>query len=293
MQRALSYIVVLGAWSAGLVTAFGVSGLADRGYYWLIALAVPYFLGPAASAWAWRRFVAPDAPPADASLRASGWLVAAWVMPVAGVWLAALVAHVLGWGTLDLSGSPIVARKAFTDAAEAARLQAELDAAPLPFGVYASVRALVVGAMMFTPIKLAEEIGWRGVLLRELRPLGFWKAALVSSVLWALWYLPLAFLGLVVTSPSAAALAGLFCTLVPLGVLLAWLREAAGSVWAAAAASGTLVGLSAFHELVLAGPDRAEASTLGFSGAVAFSLLLAAVALSRGGRAPAPARPAA
>jgi hypothetical protein len=286
MSGALSYIVVLGAWSAGIVTAFGATGLAAKGYYWLLALAVPYLLGPAGAAWAWRRFVAPGAPPADASLRASNWLVGAWVAPVVAVWLAAAVAHLAGWGALDLSGAPIVARKGFTDVAEAARLQAELDAAPLPFGFYACVRALLVGAMMFTPIRLAEEIGWRDVLLRELRPLGFWRAAAVSAVLWALWYLPLAWFGLLVPDRSVVALAGLFCALVPLGVLLAWVREASGTVWASAAASGTLTGLSSFHELVLAGPDRAEASTLGFAGAAAFAVLLAVAVAARGGRAP-------
>jgi membrane protease YdiL (CAAX protease family) len=286
MNRALSYVLVLAAWSAALVLGFGATGLAARGYYWLVALAVPYFLGPAAAAWLWRRFVAPDAPPVDMRLRAGNWLIVAWLAPVVAVWLAALVAHLAGWGALDLSGAPIVARKAFTDPAEAARLQAELDGAPLPFGVYASIRALIVGAMMFTPIKLAEEAGWRGVLLRELRPLGFWGAAVVSALLWAAWYVPLAGMGLVVPEATPIALAGLFCTLSALGVLLAWLREAAGTLWASAAASGTLTALSAFHEYVLGGPERPEGATLGLSGAIAFALLVVVAAALRGGRPP-------
>jgi membrane protease YdiL (CAAX protease family) len=40
-----------------------------------------------------------------------------------------------------------------------------------------------------------EEIGWRGLLHTELRPLGFWPNALLTGLFWLGWHLPLLALG--------------------------------------------------------------------------------------------------
>lgn len=45
-------------------------------------------------------------------------------------------------------------------------------------------------------ISLAEEVGWRGFLLRELRPLGFWPASFTIGLIWGVWSAPMAWVGL-------------------------------------------------------------------------------------------------
>jgi hypothetical protein len=76
-------------------------------------------------------------------------------------------------------------------------------------------------------------------------------------------------------------------------MLLAWVRVASGTVWAAALASGVLTGLHGFHEVVL-GPDMAgampgsSAGVYGWAGAIVWTILLAALAGARGFRPPEP-----
>lgn len=55
----------------------------------------------------------------------------------------------------------------------------------------ALVAALVVGATINAAFAFGEEFGWRGVLLTELAPLGFWGASAVVGVLWGVWHAPL------------------------------------------------------------------------------------------------------
>ena len=40
-----------------------------------------------------------------------------------------------------------------------------------------------------------EEYGWRGVLMDELRPLGAFKANLLTGVMWGFWHAPVILLG--------------------------------------------------------------------------------------------------
>lgn len=64
----------------------------------------------------------------------------------------------------------------------------------LPNGVLGVVLALaltVVIGVTFNAIgAFGEEFGWRGYLLWELAPLGFWKASFVIGVVWGVWHAP-------------------------------------------------------------------------------------------------------
>jgi hypothetical protein len=296
-RRAASWIVLAIvwnlAWTAGFLglvratrgAAYVAKHLPDGSWpdYWLIVMTLPFALGPWLVSLAWRKWLYPDAAPAPATLRGSPWLAASWLTPVGAAWASALVAHLAGWGAFDLGGASIVARKQL-GAAEAAALQAQLDAAPLPYGVYVCVSALVVSAMMYMPLRLAEEVGWRGVLDRELAPLGAWGSLVVGALAWAIAQLPLAYLGFHFPGEGINGILALLAALVPLGVLLGWLRRTAGSPWASAAFLGTMSGLAGFHEIVLTVGSAPRQSLLGWPGAIVFGLLaLAAYLATRAG----------
>lgn len=55
-----------------------------------------------------------------------------------------------------------------------------------------AVGVLFIAGVTYSAILgFGEEFGWRGYLLWELAPLGFWKASLVIGTLWGLWHAPL------------------------------------------------------------------------------------------------------
>jgi hypothetical protein len=66
---------------------------------------------------------------------------------------------------------------------------AALEAVPIPvsFVLQGPVAGLTINALA----ALGEELGWRGLLLRELSPLGFWRVSLLAGLVWGIWHAPL------------------------------------------------------------------------------------------------------
>jgi membrane protease YdiL (CAAX protease family) len=101
-------------------------------------------------------------------------------------------------------------------------------------------RAYPLASLVF--YGLGEEIGWRGYLLRSLaarrRPL---VAALLVSVVWALWHLPLFWFATGMRAMGPADIAGWFMSIVTGSILMTWLfARSGGSIAAVALFHGAL-----------------------------------------------------
>jgi membrane protease YdiL (CAAX protease family) len=76
-----------------------------------------------------------------------------------------------------------------------AQLHQKLDHSPLAIpGVWPLAmlgQVLFAGITINTIAAFGEELGWRGFLLKELAPLGFWRASLVIGIIWGVWHWPL------------------------------------------------------------------------------------------------------
>lgn len=113
--------------------------------------------------------------------------------------------------------------------------------------------------LMQSLFAIGEEAGWRGWLHRELAPLGFWPAALLTGAMWALWHLPIVLaLGL-----QGREAIGYLVTIVAVAPLLAAARELSGTAWAAVIGHGLFSSLRvAIDQNVLGSLDPALAWTL-------------------------------
>jgi membrane protease YdiL (CAAX protease family) len=113
--------------------------------------------------------------------------------------------------------------------------------------VVVTLPILLISSCLFA---FAEEFGWRGFLLPQLKPLGLSRALLVSGVCWFLWELPLVVFGLLdatlihINLPVTLAL-HLLQTL-SVGVAFGYLRLRFGSIWLPTFAHGLLNTLGAF-----------------------------------------------
>jgi membrane protease YdiL (CAAX protease family) len=77
-----------------------------------------------------------------------------------------------------------------------------------------------------------EEIGWRGYMLPRLIEGKVPHAVLLSGLIWGAWHLPLILGGVYADGPNALASAGVFMVgAASLGVVIARLRLATGSIW--------------------------------------------------------------
>ena len=134
---------------------------------------------------------------------------------------------------------------------------------------------LVVGATINTVFAFGEEFGWRGYLLWELAPFGFWKASLAIGAVWGLWHAPVILAGY--NYPSYPVFGVLVMTLacIAFSPLYTYLVIRAESVLAAAFLHGVFNGSAGFV-LVYAVTDdtlmrELIASPVGLAGIVTFA----------------------
>lgn len=53
------------------------------------------------------------------------------------------------------------------------------------------LKALGIGFVFNSLFAFGEEIGWRGLLYRELRGKGFWTSSFIIGLLWGIWHMPM------------------------------------------------------------------------------------------------------
>jgi len=149
--------------------------------------------------------------------------------------------------------------------------------------------AVVIALIVMLPITmvtaLGEEAGWRGFMYPVMqRVWGYKKACLASSIVWALWHLPIVLAGLYYPpSTNLFYLVPAFCVeILALSMILTCIRTASNSVWPA-------VLLHALHnyfdQIVFQSLTRADGSIyfVGEIGIItlAFTVFLAALIFVR------------
>lgn len=160
----------------------------------------------------------------DVSFRvggAAGWRMIglAWALPL----LVGGLAYGVAWGTgLAVFEVPILAEAGL-----------HMLARPLRFAVLLAASATLLSLLSLLSAA-GEEIGWRGYLLTRLIEAEVPRPVLVSSLVWALWHLPLVLAGQYAAGSNRALSAvGFLLSVVGVGFVLAWMRLSTGSVWPA------------------------------------------------------------
>ena len=106
--------------------------------------------------------------------------------------------------------------------------------------------ALVLGPLINWPLMLSEELGWRGYLWDRLEASGFWRASLVTGLLWGVWHAPIILMGY--NYPTMPVLGVFVFTLftVLFSPLYSWVRVSSRSVWGPALMHGTTNALAGY-----------------------------------------------
>ena len=115
------------------------------------------------------------------------------------------------------------------DALQIALGFAAMDWAKMGSGLYRIPINLFGGLIIF----IGEEFGWRSYLLEKIRPLGRWKALLVSGAIWSLWHAPVLIVpGGAYTRELDLRGAGVaLFTFILMGYIFGWLYFESRSVW--------------------------------------------------------------
>jgi len=205
------------------------------------------------------------------------WIILAWIAPVG------LTATMIGVG-LALPGTTFTTEYAafllelgFTEA-EAVDTIAELEQTGVPVVVLLTGLGLVLGATLFALAALGEELGWRGLLLTELAPLGFWKLSLWTGLVWGIWHTPLILLGLQFPNEPVVGIFTMTVATVALSPIYTYLTVRAQSVLAATFFHGSFI-LGVFTSVFLANGGELVISSFGVVGIVAALFGIAACAV--------------
>jgi CAAX protease family protein len=231
------------------------------------ALALP----PALATWLARRSVE-RLGFEDAGLRlpAGRWLAAGWLL--APLLTLATVAASLPFNALDMGLAPL----------RAALAQAAAGAPPPSPAAALGVQAVAM-LVLYPLFAFGQELGWRGYLLpRLVAELGAWRGVLLHGLAWGAWYTPLIAIGGYGYPGHPALGVALFTAFgALLGVVLAWLTFASGSIVPATLVHGGLMAAAGLPPALLVGLDPAV-SGMPWSpvGLAVLGLLVAGLALS-------------
>jgi len=149
--------------------------------------------------------------------------------------------------------------------------------------VLTQVLLIPVASLANLPAVFGEELGWRGWLLPNLRPLGVWPALLISGVVWGLWHSPIILLGYNYGRTDAVGVLLMVGWCILLGVVFGWLRLRSASVWPAVfahaavnAATGTLLILFTAS----GSPAGVGGTLLGWSGWILLAVIAVVLAVT-------------
>ncbi len=195
------------------------------------------------------------------------WIVLAWVAP------AGLTAVMIGVGAMLPETVVTADYSAFLlelglSEGEAAATIADLEATGVPVAVLLLGLGLALGGTLFALAAFGEELGWRGLLLTELAPLGFWKLSILTGLVWGIWHTPLVLLGLQFPGEPAAGIVSMTAATVAWSPIYTYLTVRARSVLAATFFHGSFI-LGVFTSVFLADGSELVISPFGIVGIVA------------------------
>lgn len=234
-----------------------------------IALAPVYMFSPmvAGLAVCLRRNV----PLADAGLRLGRvrWLVVAALVALPLVGLTLVIAAAVPGVGFDPTVDPTPG--------------IELPSGPL--GVIATFGLVLgLGATVNAIFAFGEEFGWRGYLLWELAPWGFWKASFAIGALWGVWHTPVIVAGYNYPSFPVIGVVAMTIACLSFSPVYTFLVVRAESVLAAALLHGVFNGAAglviAYAVTETAALGELVASPVGAAGVLAFGLAAIGIALA-------------
>lgn len=192
------------------------------------------------------------------------WLLIAWLLPALLIGLSILGS---GWFSGVEIRSPRQGLLEQMAALATAKDLGELQQFPaLPLSVLLVFQAVVVGTLLNAPLMLSEELGWRGYLWSRWEPLGFWRNAMATGVVWGFWHAPIILMGHNYPDRpvSGVFLMVVFCTL--LAPTLHFVRARGGTVWHACVFHGAINAVATLAALCIEAPSWVGRGILGVPG---------------------------
>lgn len=210
------------------------------------------------------------------------WWLVAWLAPAALALASLGISLALPGVSLSAGAEGLLEQLAETLPPE--QLQ-EAEAQLTSLGPWllpvALLGGLLGGATINAVAALGEEAGWRGWLHAELAPLGFWRASLLTGVLWGLWHAPVILQGHNYPDHPVIGVAMMAVVCAAISPPMALIRDRAGSSIAAALFHGVFNGTAGLPLMFVVGGSDLLIGVTGAAGVIVYGAVCAWIAIAR------------
>ncbi len=286
-RKALIFVVLTIAISWGAIGLyFALGGKWGAGSFTALAAAIAYMWIPAIVAILVQKVIyrEPVREPLGISFSLNRWFLAAWFLPPAIALVSSLLS--LAFPGVSFSADMRVFAERIASYArglspeELEALKAQIAATPMWVAILSAlIQGLIAGATVNALAAFGEELGWRGLLFRELSPLGFWKSQALIGLIWGIWHAPIILKGHNYPQHPVPGvfMMCLFCLF--LSPIIGYVRLRARSVLAAALMHGSLNGTAGIGLFFLKGGNDLTVGITGAAGLIAMALVNLAIYL--------------
>ena len=199
-----------------------------------------------------------------------------WFIVLGTFVLIGILGNVFGitlFGRVDFSEAAFIqqvmifTRGAFGDVPQ------PLPIPPVAIFLLSSVQSVIAGFTVSLPFTFGEELGWRGLLLRETQKLGFLRSNLFIGVVWGLWHAPIIAQGHNYPGHPVAGIFMMTLFTTTLSFPMAYCRFKSRTILGPSALHGMFNPLGALTALFVAGANPLFGFVAGVAG-IAVTLLL-------------------
>jgi uncharacterized protein len=135
------------------------------------------------------------------------------------------------------------------------------------------LQGLIAGITVNAIAGFGEELGWRGLMSKELIPLGFWKSSLIIGFVWGIWHLPMVMMGLNYPQHPNIGILMMIVWCIMLAPIFNYVTIKSNSVIAASILHGTLNATAGLAIMVVNGGNDLTTGITGLPGFIVLVLI--------------------
>lgn len=147
-------------------------------------------------------------------------------------------------------------------------------------------QGLIAGATINALAAFGEELGWRGLMYKELSSFGFWPSSLIIGVIWGLWHAPIIIQGYNYPAHPGLGVLLMIIWCILLSPIFSFARQKTKSVVGASLIHGTLNGTAGLAIVMVQGGNDLTTGLLGFPGMLVLLVTNLAIYLYQKTRTP-------
>lgn len=212
--------------------------------------------------------------PLGISWRINRWWLVAWLLPPVAAFGALGISLLLPDVCYCPQMTGLLGRfRAVIPAEQLQRAEKQMASFPIhPFWI-GLLLGLLAGPTVNAIAGFGEELGWRGLLQREIGFLGFWRSSALIGVIWGLWHAPIILQGHNYPEHRIAGVFMMTAFCVLLAPIFSYVRLRAKSVIAAAIIHGSLNATAGVAIAVIKGGSDLMVGLQGLAGLVTLAVI--------------------